>query len=293
MKIDNNLINGIITKKSGSEFNVIEKGTNNEHVCFIKGKIKLKDIKPLVGDNVIVHIESESEKIIIEICERLNILLRPKVANVSKSVIYVSVKDPEIDLFYVDSLLAMSMINNVIPFIVLGKCDLDTDENINKIKKIYEDCGYNIYTFNINEDALNENIIFELKNNINVLAGPSGAGKSTFINKVMGKEIIKTGEISEKSRKGKHTTRQSSLIKLFDNTFIIDTPGFLNISLENFTIEEIKNSFIEFNKYSSECKFSNCNHIDEPGCNVKKMLAKNKISHSRYESYKRIVKDKV
>ena len=126
-----------------------------------------------------------------------------------------------------------------------------------------------------------------LKNKITVIGGPSGVGKSSFINFLQSERILKTGEISERLQRGKHTTRDSNMIKMKAGGYIIDTPGFSSIEVPNIeNREELISLFPEFSNIES-CKFLNCSHTHEPGCNVKKEVEENKISKDRYDFYKK------
>ena len=117
------------------------------------------------------------------------------------------------------------------------------------------------------------------------MAGPSGVGKSSILNALASDMVMQTGEISEKIKRGKHTTRHSELIHIEGNTYIMDTPGFSSLYIDEFEKDELKDYFTEFLEYSKYCKFSGCVHISEPDCKVKEALSEGRINQIRYDNY--------
>jgi ribosome biogenesis GTPase len=124
-----------------------------------------------------------------------------------------------------------------------------------------------------------------MKGKTTVLAGPSGVGKSTFINIVQPKANMETGDISEKIKRGKHTTRHSELIYIEEGTYIMDTPGFSSLYIDEIEKDELKDYFVEFREYEGQCRFIGCNHLNEPHCAVKEALKEKKINKLRYDDY--------
>ena len=224
--------------------------------CRARGNFRNDNITPLVGDNVIIQMSDNNTGYVIEILERKNELLRPKVANIDYSVIIVSVKDPE------------------------------EYENIQRIMNYYKEIGYNVFSNN-DED------IDEFKNLVSQkyvsISGQSGAGKSTFINKISSNLDIETGEISKHLGRGRHTTRHTEFYRI-DDFYIADTPGFSSLDLTFIEKEDIQYLFKEFAEY--ECKFKPCNHIEEIQCGVKHAVEEQAILQSRYDDYKALFKEK-
>ena len=224
--------------------------------CSVRGKLKLEDI-PVVGDNVIVE-KTATEAVIISILPRRNILERPKIANVDQMFIFMAATAPDPNNYLID----------------LKK---------NELADIYRRLGYEVLEFSLAKDE-NLDVINELlKDKITVLAGPSGSGKTTLVNHLVG-DIRRTGDVSEKSKRGKHTTRVVELIKLPSGGFIADTPGFsrLDVFLDN--PQKLASCFRE--TQNSSCYFQNCRHLKEPGCSVRE-----KMSPERYESYKQLLQE--
>ena len=272
------LKNGLITKINSDTFTV---KYNDVYIdCKSRGKFRNDKVKPLVGDKVLVDIE----KYVIEnVLERKNYLLRPPVANIDIALIVTSLVKPNLSLNLLDKLISIITINNIEPVIVFTKIDLASKQELKEIKvlsKYYESIGIKVFR-NKNIKKLKK----YLKGKIVTVCGQTGAGKSTLLNKFDKKLNLETNEISDALGRGKHTTRIVELFQI-DNFYIVDTPGFSSIDINIYSIDEIKNSFIEFKNY--ECKFKDCKHINELGCSIKD---NKKILSSRYENYLRFIKE--
>lgn len=248
-----------------------------------RGKFRKDNIKPLVGDHCIID---EKEKYILEILPRKNELLRPKVANVDAALIVTSVKDPDLSLNLLDKLISVVSLNNITPVICFTKLDLANSSQLEDIKQIrayYESLGYLVFD-NQNLDEL-KNFI---KGKTIVLAGQSGAGKSSLLNKLNPALNLQTNAISLALGRGKHTTRHTELFELNEG-FVVDTPGFSALDLSLYTKEEVRDSFKEFQEYN--CKFKDCMHLKEIGCDVKRKVENKEIMLSRYENYQSFLKE--
>ena len=254
------------------------KAGNKIYDCQARGKFRNCNITPLVGDNCIIDIKNNY---IIEIKKRKNELFRPLVANIDIAVIVTSVKEPNLSLNLLDKMLSLIIINRITPIICFTKLDLleyNEYKKVKKLKKYYESIGIKVI-FKTKINKLKK----LLKNHVVVFTGQTGAGKSSLLNKIDKNLNLKTGEISKSLGRGKHTTRHVELFEI-NNTFIVDTPGFSSLSLDLYSNEQIRDSFIEFVNY--KCDFKNCMHIKEKNCSVKQAVNKNKILSSRYENYK-------
>ncbi|EPZ60187.1 ribosome small subunit-dependent GTPase A [[Clostridium] sordellii ATCC 9714] len=175
----------------------------------------------------------------------------------------------------------------------MTKSDLATDEELEKLKDIYEVSGYKVIPVSNNKELNIDKVKEELKGNIVVFAGPSGVGKSTLLNNIDSKFQLQTGEVSDKIKRGKHTTRHAELLKLECGGMVADTPGFSSLTLDDIEENELKDYFIEFENFSDECKFGGrCMHENEPSCGVKNAVKENKISKERYESYLQLLNEK-
>lgn len=252
---------------------------NKLFTCKPRGKFRKDNLIPLVGD--IVEFD-EKNNYILEIKDRKNSLIRPSVANIDQVVIITSVKDPDFSSNLLDKLLVVVEYNNIKPIICFTKLDLLNNEYINKVINYYKKIGYQVY-LNTELDEIKK--IF--KDKVTVFTGQSGAGKSTLLNKLDENLNLKTDEISYALGRGKHTTRHVELLNLYDG-LVADTPGFSAIDLNELIDIQIRDAFIEFR---NECKYRDCMHINEDGCEVIKRLNID-ILPSRYENYIKFLRRK-
>lgn len=257
---------------------------NNElWECSARGKFRNDRISPIVGD--IVKINKE-EKQIKEIKTRRNELKRPVIANVDMALIITSVKKPDLSLNLLDKLLVNVLFNKIEPVICFTKLDLLTFKEkiaLNKIVSYYKKIGIKVVT---NKELKKLKKI--MKNKIVVLTGQTGAGKSSLINKLSKELHLATNPISEALGRGKHTTRHVELFKIED-FYIADTPGFSSLDFDNMTEEDLKNNFLEFKDY--ECPFKNCLHENERDCAIKEAVRNKKILKSRYDNYRKFLRE--
>ena len=280
------MINGKIIKGIGGFYYVDTE--NGLYECRARGIFIKNKITPLVGDRVSISVVDEENKkgVVEEIEERDTELVRPPIANVDKALIVFAIKNPSPNLSLLDRFIVLAEKENLEIVIVFTKVDLDTDgELLGELKDIYEVSGYKVISVSnklkLNIDKIKE----ELKENTVVFAGPSGVGKSSLLNEVDKNFELKTGEVSDKIKRGKHTTRHAELLKLECGGMVADTPGFSSLTLDDIDESELKEYFIEFDKYD-ECRFgSRCIHENEPSCAVKEAVENGDISKKRYESY--------
>lgn len=281
---------GILLKGIGG-FYYIDTDTGI-YECRARGIFRKQNIKPLVGDSVIISSIDENSKtaFLYEILPRKNELIRPAVSNVSQLIAVISTENPKPNLFLLDKVIAASEIAGIEVVVCINKTDLAESRYYTDI---YNSSGFKT----VEVSALNNEGIDELKavlkDQISVFAGNSGVGKSTIINIMLGEDFFETGEVSQKVERGRHTTRHSELRVLPFGGYIIDTPGFGSLELENFNDCSAEVMFREFKFYSGNCKFKDCIHDCENGCNVISAVESGKIKKSRYESYKQILNDSI
>lgn len=259
--------------------------------CKARGRFRNKGLTPLVGDRVLIT-SKENEASIEEIYNRKNELIRPSVANVSQAFVVFALKNPDINLELLNKFLLQCEIKEIKSVICFNKIDLLENYNDNDAVKMIRNSGYDYIFLNAKQKIGLEAIKERLKENITVLCGPSGAGKSTLLNSLIGKEVMETGNISEKLKRGKHTTRHSELVEV-EEGFVVDTPGFstLEINLDN--KDELKNYFPEFWSYEGECKYKGCMHFKEPNCKVKERVDEGLINKNRYEFYVKTLEEMI
>ena len=265
--------------------------------CKAKGVFRNRKWKPLVGDRVLIDILSEEnmEGNIRDILPRTSELIRPNVANIDQALILFAMMDPEPNLNLLDRFLIGMERQDVKTVICFNKSDLVQEEKQNELFSIYQNCGFQVIFSSTYEKEGIEELRQALSGKTTALAGPSGVGKSSLFNCLSPDLKMETGKVSEKIKRGRHTTRHSELIPIGQDTYIMDTPGFSSFYLEGLEKEELKDFFYEFHEYEPCCKFQGCLHLNEPVCGVKDALAEGKISRSRYENYKLLyeeIKDK-
>lgn len=252
-------------------------------MCKARGNFRVKGIKPLVGDYVIIDIQDEETAYITEILPRRNEIKRPNIANIDQMLVFVTIVDPPLNLYNLDKYLAMCEYLDMEAVIILSKIDLASEEKIADLRSTYENLGYKIITLD-NYNDFPESLIREvLRGKTSAVSGASGVGKSTFLNNLVDAKV-EIGEISDKLKRGKNTTRHTEIFSLDKETEIFDTPGFDSFDFDFIDDEnDLKQTFREM--HGRSCKFHNCNHINEPDCRVKEDLAKGIIVKSRYDNY--------
>ncbi len=288
---------GKIIKGVGG-FYYIHLHDNRIFECKAKGIFRNKNIKPMVGDNVLIDIIDPDNLTgnITSILDRANSLIRPAVSNVDQAVIIFSLANPKPNYNLLDRFLIMMDRQDVKTIICLNKSDLVEPEEAEKIKNIYQTCGYDVViTSTYLEEDNNVGDIQQLKDIIKgkttVFAGPSGVGKSSLLNMLKPEANVETGSISEKIKRGKHTTRHSELINVSTDTYIMDTPGFSSLFVEDIESGDLCNYYNEFAKFEGQCRFIGCVHINEPDCGVKQALASGEVSELRYSNYKQLYEE--
>lgn len=269
--------------------------SNQKINCYLPGKFKLQKIRPIVGDYVEYSVDKKSDYGRIEnILKRKNELYRPKVANLDQLVLVTTIKNPQVDLFIVDKILALAEKERLDVLIVLNKIDLLKDyldkEKMKRFINIYSKIYPVVTTSKLTKENI-DTLEKYLKDKVSTFAGLSGVGKSSLLNTLDPNLNLREGEISEKLGRGKHTTTYAELLYFNFGGFIVDTPGFSNLELKGIKKDELKFYFREFQEYYGFCNYSNCSHIVEPGCAVKEALKNNLISESRYENYCNIYRE--
>ena len=279
------MIEGRIIKGIGGFYYIeTEKGL---YECRARGIFRKNKITPLVGDFVKISVVDEDNKkgVVEEIQERKTELVRPPIANVNKALIVFAVKNPTPHLSLLDRFIVLAERENLEIVIILTKIDLDDDNTFEKIKNIYEPCGYKVIGVSNLENKNIDKVKEELKDNTVVFAGPSGVGKSSLLNQIDSNFQLKTGDVSDKIKRGKHTTRHAELFELKFGGMVADTPGFSSLTLDDIEDIDLKDYFIEFEDHD-DCKFgSRCIHQNEPNCEVKEAVENGEITKERYESY--------
>lgn len=247
-----------------------------------KGAFRYLSQSPIVGDNVEFNYDKNTLGYIKKIYPRKNILIRPRVSNVDLVVLFVPIKEPVYNLTLIDKMIVQIEMAGIDLLIVFNKADLDF-EKAKELENIYKKSGFETLCISA-KNKMNINLLKDkLRGKVVAFAGVSGAGKSTISSIILSRDI-ESGEVSKKTGRGKHTTRHVELHSSGD-FYLFDTPGFsaLEIKLKK---ENLSTYFREFSRYSGQCKFVNCNHINEPNCIIKDKIKEGVIPLSRYNNYK-------
>ncbi len=258
----------------------------------LRSVLKKQNTDVYTGDFVeLEQYDANSKQAFISsIIERKTVMSRPKVANITQVIIVSALKEPDLDFEQLDRYIAHCEYHKIKPVLCFNKEDITETEHLKKlICDIYEPLKYKI----IFTSALLKTGIEELrpllKNNSTILCGTSGAGKSSLINAILKHVNLKTAPVSDKTKRGTHTTRHCELISTDKNSFIVDTPGFSQLKFNIMPANEIQNLFTEFSVKTRKCKYKNCLHISEDGCSYSDIIMAMNIS--RYESYKKFISE--
>lgn len=255
--------------------------------CKAKGIFRKDGRKPLVGDDVLMEVLSDEQKLgsITELLPRRSELIRPAVANVDQALIIFSLVKPAPNFNLLDRFLIMMETQKLPCIICFNKSDLDEEGRAESIRQRYENCGYQTLVVSTLKGEGVDQLKGLLRNKTTTVAGPSGVGKSSLVNALSEYQVMETGEISLKIDRGKHTTRHTQLFVLEKDTFILDTPGFSSLDLFDVTTDTLGKYYREFTEPERHCRFAGCSHIFEPDCGVKQACREGRISGERYETY--------
>ena len=293
---------GLVTKSTGSWY-LVESESGVSIPCRIKGKFRTKGIKttnPIaVGDWVHYAYEPNQESAVItELEPRKNYVIRRSInlskqaqiigANLDQAMLVVTLASPPTSMGFIDRFLVTTEAYGIPAFLVFNKLDLFSEEGLEILADymaVYENIGYPCYTVSAREKTNVDTIRQLLKDKTTLLSGHSGVGKSTLINAVEPSVELRTGQISDWSDKGKHTTTFAEMVNLSFGGKLIDTPGIRELGIVDIEQGELAHFFPEMRARLNGCRFHNCRHINEPGCVVLEAIEEGEIASSRYESY--------
>ena len=273
-------------------FYYVHDGRDTVYECKAKGVFRNRQIKPLVGDNVEFEaLQEEGKGNIIEILPRKNELIRPAVSNIDQAIVLFALTEPEPNLNLLDRFLVMMEMQGIPVLLCFNKSDLAGDAVKEHYRAIYEPAGYAVSFLCAKDGEGMEALKDHLRGKTSVLAGPSGVGKSTMTNQIQPDAQMETGAVSEKIKRGRHTTRHSELFYVERDTYMMDTPGFSSMYLEGMEPEELHFYFPEFEPFEGNCKFQGCVHIGETVCGVKTAVGEGKIHEIRYKNYRTLYQE--
>lgn len=254
------------------------------YTCKVKGKMKQNRFSLATGDLVELEVGAKEEGMIKSILPRKNFLPRPTMANLDLFVATFACVTPDFSYLIADKLLALAEEAKLPTIMVLNKIDLAESSLVEEIKSTYENIGYEVYPISTKQNLGVDELRERIRGKICALGGPSGVGKSSTLNALDPTVELKTGKVSEKIGRGKHTTRFAELLPFADG-YIADTPGFGNILIEGLTKEALPYWFREFEGFEQDCKFAPCSHTHEPICGIKAAVEAGRLAKTRYESY--------
>jgi ribosome biogenesis GTPase / thiamine phosphate phosphatase len=279
------LLKGIVVKAYNNYYAVQTDKESKIVLCTVRGRLKQARFTLLVGDQVEYTVSSGQKGSIEAILPRASMLKRPMVANVDQVILTFACRHPDFSLQIVDRFLVLAEASQLHSVLCFNKVDLANRQEIEQVAEKYRAIGYPVLIVAAKQNEGIEELRRLLHDHISVFAGPSGVGKSTLLNAIEPGLLLKTGDLSEKIGRGKHTTRHAELLSLFVNGFVVDTPGFSFTEFIDMAEQEVRDCFPEFHELQTPCKFSSCLHDREPQCGVKKAVLQNKICSSRYENY--------
>lgn len=256
-----------------------------------RGIFRKEGVIVVPGDRVRISCPNEGDPAIEEIVERKNILKRPAVANMDQVLVVVSTTSPQADLMLLDKILVMAKQQDIEPIICINKIDIENQAVSKSIQNAYEAAGFQVVLMSAKTAQGFEVFQSILSNKISCLAGQSGVGKSTILNTFLGVQKMDTGSLSKKIERGKHTTRHVELVALEHGGYMVDTPGFTRLEIEDIPLELLQFYYAEFRPHQEQCKFSSCSHINEPQCGVKRELEQGRIDKGRYARYCTLYRD--
>ena len=273
---------GIIVKGIAGFYYVLSGG--EVYQCKARGKFKNQHILPTVGDQVMMEKREDGDSVIIEILPRKNSFIRPPIANVDCLVVVIAAAEPEPNLTLLDRFLAMAEYHQTQAILCVNKMDLVTEETRQKLYEIYGNLYPLVFVCGLTGNGLGE-LQQMVAGKRCAFAGPSGVGKSTILGRILPSEQIETGEISEKTKRGKHTTRHVEIFRAGENTLLYDTPGFTSFEVLEAEEDELSQCYPEMLPLMNQCRYDNCRHLNEPGCAVIEAVEEGRIHPSRYRSY--------
>lgn len=235
----------------------------------------------MVGDRVELEIK-DGKGSIENICERSSMLVRPAAANINQLAVVTALRSPDPHMALIDSFLIIGRYSGLDTVLCFNKADLHHSQ---KLIDIYRNAGYRVVITSVESGEGIEELRALLRGKITAFAGNSGVGKSSLLNALGVSYELETGSVSEKIRRGRHTTRHVELLELEKDTYVLDTPGFSSFEMPKIRADELAGYFIEFEPYTNKCRFRGCAHVSEPGCGVIEAVERGEISHERHESY--------
>lgn len=258
--------------------------------CRARGIFRNTNEKPYVGDLVEVTRNPDGSGNLEKIMTRTSLLLRPPVANATQVIAVFSWKEPKLNEILLQKVLVTGEKEGLKVVVCFNKSEFMDESNRREVEGWFSHTGYPILFVSAKEQLNLDQLRSMLAGNITLLAGPSGVGKSSLIERLLGKNLVEVGALSEKIKRGKHTTRHVELFYLGEDAYLADTPGFGNLTVQSMSPQDLEGLFPEFKPFREGCRFIGCRHQNEPDCAVKDAVG-NEISPQRYAFYLQLLKE--
>lgn len=256
--------------------------------CRLRGRIKRNKGAVVTGDYVEYQMLEDGTGVIESCLPRRTLLKRPAVANIDQVLITFAARQPDLNQLLLNRFLVLAEWSGIPEIVIcINKCDL-LEEKADFLQD-YVQAGYKLLMVSAQEGQGIQELKNLLTGRVTVFAGPSGVGKSSLLNAVDSNLELATGKISDKIKRGKHTTRAACLLPLPEGGTVVDTPGFSAAELENIDKAQLAHYFPEFRPYIEKCYYNTCTHSHEPDCAVKEAVAAGAICQVRYEAYLNIL----
>jgi ribosome biogenesis GTPase len=299
---------GIVVKSTGSRYRVIYR-TDRTVECTIRGRFRVMEQRATnpvaVGDKVLFEFERDGNSgIITEVLDRKNYILRKAsnlskqtqviAANIDQAFLMITIIFPETPVEFIDRFLMTAEAYRVPANLIINKTDLygkEEEEKMRQIISVYGKAGYECFRMSLTDNSGIEEVKEKMRDKINLLAGNSGVGKTSLLNVLEPSLNLKTGEVSDYHKQGRHITTFPEMHKMSFGGYVIDTPGIRGFGVVDMARNEIYHFFPEIFRISEKCRFNNCLHLDEPGCEVRKAVEEGIIDPLRYRSYISILGD--
>ena len=305
---DTDLERGLVLKSTGSRYRVLV-GNGRVIYCSIKGRFRVKGTRSTnpvaVGDNVLLEINPKDDSgVITELLDRRNYIIRKSsnlskhsqiiAANIDQLFLMVTIKLPETPVEFIDRFLMTAEAYRIKTGIIFNKTDLYNTEELQRMEfliSLYSGIGYECFRLSLKKDIRIDVLIACMREKICLLSGNSGVGKTTLLNLLNPSLNLKTKDISNYHKQGKHVTTFPEMHMMPFGGYVIDTPGIRGFGIIDMDRNEIYHFFPEIFRKSKECRFYNCLHLEEPGCAVRDASESGEIDRMRYRSYVNILED--
>ncbi len=277
---------GTVIKLIAGDYTVMTE--EGPYCCRAKGSFRREGVSPVPGDQVRILALPDRSGRIEEILPRRNYLIRPNTANVDVLCYVSSFGSPSPFPYTIDKMLVIASFLGITPVLVFNKTD-QSDPETDLLAELYLRLGYPVFKTSAQARLGLEELKRSLLNKTVIFAGNTGVGKSSLLNALYPDLQLKTGEISEKLGRGRHTTRHSELFPS-NGALIGDTPGFGALELDGYAVkrQELAGFFPEFFPFLAECGYQDCSHIHEQACAIRTAVEQGAIASSRYESYRQM-----